>query len=279
MAGFIGVAGNPTYDAAADTLTALEGGAATLLFGSGMAAATAVFQALDPGDHVIVPKVMYWALRAWLVGFATRWGLKIEQVDNGSSEALRAAVRRAHQARMAGDAANPTWAVSDIADAARDRSHRRREARRPIRPLPRPCSRARFRSAPASSCIPPPNTSTATPTLLRARCTAAATDEFWARIKTVQVQNGGIAGPFEGVLAAAARAETFFARVRWQCTSAAGLAARLQRHPAIAEVLYPGLPDFPGHDVARRQMQGGFGGAFDARKGGRRRPRLPRPRG
>ena len=44
-------------------MTALEGGAQPLLFASGMAAATAVFQALEPGDHVLVPKVMYWALR------------------------------------------------------------------------------------------------------------------------------------------------------------------------------------------------------------------------
>ncbi|HYG86649.1 MAG TPA: PLP-dependent transferase [Azospirillum sp.] len=44
-------ADNPTFDPAAETLSALEGGAGTLLFASGMAAATAVFQALDPGDH------------------------------------------------------------------------------------------------------------------------------------------------------------------------------------------------------------------------------------
>src|SRR5262245_57196281 len=50
-------ADNPTYDIAADTLTALEGGAASVLFSSGMAAATAVFLALAPGDHVVAPKV------------------------------------------------------------------------------------------------------------------------------------------------------------------------------------------------------------------------------
>ena len=48
-------------------LTALEGGRASLLFASGMAAATAVFQALAPGDHVLAPKVMYWSLRNWLM--------------------------------------------------------------------------------------------------------------------------------------------------------------------------------------------------------------------
>ena len=62
-------ADNPTFDAAADLLSALESGADTLLFSSGMSAATALFLALEPGDHVVAPRTMYWGLRAWLTGF------------------------------------------------------------------------------------------------------------------------------------------------------------------------------------------------------------------
>src|SRR5215210_9266859 len=58
-----------------------EAEAGALLFASGMAAATAVFQALDPGDHVVAPKVMYWALRRWLLTEATRWGLAVDIVE------------------------------------------------------------------------------------------------------------------------------------------------------------------------------------------------------
>src|SRR5262245_19673923 len=65
---------NATFDQAEAVLTALERGHAALLFASGMAAATAVFQSLAPGDHVLVPEVMYWSLRGWLRGFATQWG-------------------------------------------------------------------------------------------------------------------------------------------------------------------------------------------------------------
>ena len=58
---------NATTRQAEDVIAALEGaGAGALLFASGMAAATAVFQALDPGDHVVASRVMYWALRNWL---------------------------------------------------------------------------------------------------------------------------------------------------------------------------------------------------------------------
>jgi cystathionine gamma-synthase len=110
---------NPTYDIAADTLSALEGGAASLLFSSGMAAATAVFQAFAPGDHVIAPKVMYWALRHLLLGFATKWGLLVELVDTSDLAAVAAALR-ADQTRLVWveNPANPLWTISDIAALA-----------------------------------------------------------------------------------------------------------------------------------------------------------------
>src|SRR3954469_15737439 len=57
---------NPTYDQPEALITALEGGAASLVFASGMAAATAVFDSLPPGSHVVAPRVMYWALRRHL---------------------------------------------------------------------------------------------------------------------------------------------------------------------------------------------------------------------
>jgi cystathionine gamma-synthase len=61
-----GRADNPSYDQPQALLTALEGGAATLLFSSGMAAAAAVFQSLPRDAHVVAPRVMYWGLRSWL---------------------------------------------------------------------------------------------------------------------------------------------------------------------------------------------------------------------
>ncbi len=54
---------NPTYDAPEDLLAALEGGSDCLVFASGMAAASSVFQSLLPGDHVVASRIMYWALR------------------------------------------------------------------------------------------------------------------------------------------------------------------------------------------------------------------------
>ena len=64
---------NPSFAMAEDLLTRLEGGAAARLFSSGMAAGAAVVQALKPGDHVVIPKVMYWGLRNWMVRYCERW--------------------------------------------------------------------------------------------------------------------------------------------------------------------------------------------------------------
>src|SRR5579862_5658743 len=61
---------NPSYDQPEAVLARLEGGKAAMVFASGMAAATIVFQALSPGDHIVAPQVMYWSLRNWMIAFA-----------------------------------------------------------------------------------------------------------------------------------------------------------------------------------------------------------------
>src|SRR5918997_5090688 len=84
-----------------------------------MAAATAVFQAPRPGDHVVAPRVIYWGLRKWLLGTATAWGLEVELVDTTKAEAVRAALRPGRTRLLWLETpANPTWAVSDIAALA-----------------------------------------------------------------------------------------------------------------------------------------------------------------
>src|SRR5438552_6454322 len=83
---------NPTYDQPQALLTALEGGAASMLFASGMAAAAAVFQSLPAGAHVVAPRVMYWALRRWLGGLAAKGAIAVDFVDASSLDELRGAV-------------------------------------------------------------------------------------------------------------------------------------------------------------------------------------------
>lgn len=261
-------AANPTDVSAAETLTALEQGAETLLFGSGMAAATTVFLALEPGAHVVAPKVMYWALRSWLGGFATHWGLRIDFVDMVDLDAVRAAVRPGETRLVWVETpANPLWSLTDIAAVAA--------------------------IAHMAGAVLAVDSTIATPVLsqplvlgadivmhsatkylnghsdvLAGSLTAARPDALWDTIRSVRIQNGAVLGPFESWLLQRGL-RTLFPRVLWQSASALALAERLSEHPGVEAVLYPGLPGFPGHDLARRQMRGGFGGMLSVRvKGG-----------
>ena len=101
------------------------------------------------------------------------------------------------------------------------------------------------------------------PTDLFARL-AADPDSYWKRVRTIRSQSGGVLGSFEAWLLMRGL-RTLHPRVRWAATSAQSLAERLAEHPAISEVLYPGLPSFAGHEVARRQMTGGFGAMLSIR--------------
>lgn len=257
-------ADNPAYDQPEAVLCALEGGAQALLFASGMAAATAVFQALRPGDHVLAPRVMYWSLRNWLTSFATGWGLQVELVDMERPDALRAALRPGRTKLVWIETpANPLWTVTDIAAAA-----------------------ALAHGAGALLAV---DSTVATPVLSRPLALGAdivmhaATKylgghsdlvagalvvredgEFWQRVRKVRAQLGGTLGSFEAWLLLRGM-RTLHLRVRAATASAQRIAEHFAAHPAVEQVLYPGLPGFPGHAVAAAQMTGGFGGMLSLR--------------
>jgi len=255
---------NPTFDQAEAVLTALEGGHASLLFGSGMAAATAVFQALAPGDHVLAPKVMYWSLRNWLANFGAHWGLRAEFIDMTDADALRRAIQPGKTRLVWIETpANPLWSITDIALS---------------------CEIAHSAGA-----VVAVDSTVATPVLTRpfefgadivmhaatkylnghsdviaGTLTTREDTALWQRIRSIRAQLGGVLGTFEAWLLTRGM-RTLFPRVRAACASAQAIAEHFSRHPRIEEVLYPGLPSFRGYAAAAKQMQGGFGGMLSIR--------------
>jgi cystathionine gamma-synthase len=260
-------ADNPAFDQPEALLNALEGGKGAALFASGMAASACAFLALAPGDHVVAPKVMYWALRNWLLTFATSWGLRVALVDTADLAALKEAMRPETRLVWIETPANPTWEIADIAAAA-EIAHA-----------------AGARLAVDSTCATPVLTQplalgadlvmhSATKYLNGHSDIAAgalvtrADDAQWERIKALRAQLGGTLGSFEAWLLLRGM-RTLFPRVRTACANAMALAERLRFHARVAEVLYPGFADFPGHAIAAKQMTGGFGGMLSIRvKGG-----------
>ena len=235
-----------------------EAGAGALLFGSGMAAATAVFGALEPGDHVVAPNVMYWALKRWLREEGPRRGLAVDFTDAEDPGRLRAAVQPGRTKLVWIETpGNPLWTVTDIAGAA-EIAHA-----------------AGARLAVDSTAASPVHTR---PLALGADIVmhsgtkilnghsdvvagvlaAREADAFWARVGAIRASGGAILGPFEAYLLMRSL-RTLHLRAERQAAGALALATRLGAHPHVARVLYPGLPDDPGHAVAARQMEGGFG--------------------
>jgi cystathionine gamma-synthase len=92
----------------------------------------------------------------------------------------------------------------------------------------------------------------------------ARRDPFWERIRSWRRNAGAMPGPFEAWLLLRGM-RTLFLRVHRASRTALEIATHFHRHPDLAAVLYPGLPDHPGHAIAARQMDGGFGGMLSIR--------------
>lgn len=259
---------NPTFHSAERMLAEMEGAEDALLFSSGMAAAMAVVQTLRPGDHIVAPAVMYWGLRSWLQEFCEQWNLELDLYDGSNPDALAQAVRRGQTKIVWIETpTNPTWDVIDIAAAA-DIAHAI-DARLVV------------------------DSTVATPVLSQPLALGAdivmhsatkylnghgdvvagalacrKSDETWQKIRDVRAHGGAIPGGFEAWLLQRGM-RTVYLRVAAACASAQRIAEYFCDHPALTDVLYPGLPRHPGHAVASRQMQGGFGGMLSFRvKGG-----------
>jgi cystathionine gamma-synthase len=259
-----GRADNETVREGEAILAALEGAASALLFGSGMSAAIALFLSLGPGAHVVAPKAMYWSLRNWLIHEAPGHGLAVDLVEADDLGAIGAAVRPgATRLVWLETPSNPLWSLSDIAGAAAI------------------AHGAGARLAVDSTCATPVFTKplglgadvvmhSATKYLnghsdvIAGALCFKREDEISARARKIRASHGMILGPFEAFLLIRGL-RTLDLRVRAASDNAHELAQRFYNHANVAAVLYPGLPLHPGHDIAKRQMQGGFGGMLSIR--------------
>lgn len=255
---------NPNYDQPEQLLCDLEGGAEALLFSSGMSAALAVVQALRPGDHMIAPSVMYWSLRNWLKTVGSEWGIEISFVENGDLNALQAAVIPGRTKLLWMETpANPTWEIDDIAawaDIARAAGAHLAVDNTVATPcLTRPLDHgAHIVMHSATKYL------NGHSDVLAGALVSAEEDSFWQRVRINRNAGGAVLGPFESWLLLRGM-RTLSLRVERASANAERIAEHFHGHEGIKAVLYPGLKDHKGHDIARRQMSGGFGGMLSLR--------------
>jgi len=240
-------------------LAQLDNAEAALLFPNGMAAIAAVFRALPGGATVLVQSQIYWGTTKWVREFCARRSVTLIEADLsdiGQAQSLCAH----HQPDLVfiETPSNPWLRTTDIAlvaeatHAAGGRLVVDATAATPI------LTRALDFGADIVMHSATKGINGHSDVLAGVLATNAPGDPHWQAIAIDRHDAGAVIGSFEAWLLIRS-IRTLPLRIERMSQNAQAVAEFLQSHEAVAHVFYPGLPDFEGHRVAKRQMAGGFG--------------------
>jgi cystathionine gamma-synthase len=256
---------NPNREALERGVSALEGGDAAAAFGSGMAAAMALFQALDPGDHVLAHVDAYYGTSRLLRETFLRWGLEADFVDMSNLDEIKKALRPRTKLAWTETPSNPLLKIVDLAAVA-EIVHRTNtlcvcdNTWAPV--LQRPFD------------LGIDLVLHSTTKYFGGHCDVAGgiviakkDDDFFQRVRTIQYSGGAVPSPFDCWLILRGM-RTLPWRMRAHSENAMKVAEFLAQHPKVEVVHYPGLHTSPGHEIAGRQMSM-FGGmlSFEVKDG------------
>lgn len=241
-------------------LNALEGADETLIFPSGMAAIAAVFRTVPNGASVVVQSQIYWGTTKWIRDFCARRQIALHEVEASDLDAF-AALCRAEKPDLCliETPSNPWLRITDIAGAAAA-AHKvgatlvvDSTAASPV--LSHPLEHgADIVMHSATKGI-----NGHSDVLAGSLATNDAETPRWQMIRDDRNEAGAVIGPMEAWLLARGM-RTLPLRMREMSRNAMALAEFLSDHPQVEKVMYPGLPDHPGHALAAQQMRGGYGG-------------------
>ena len=257
--------GNPTRTALETCLAALEGGSTGLAFASGLAAEDTLLRTvLQPGAHVVIPDDAYGGTYRLFAQVLTRWGVEHTPAPLGDLDAVRAAVRPETALVWCETPTNPLLGVADIAGLAQIAHD-------------------------AGALLAVDNTFASPylqqPLALGADIVVHSTTKYLGGHSDVvggalvvadaglgeqlayhQNAMGSVPGAFDCWLVLRG-IKTLGVRMDRHCSNAQRVVELLTSHPAVAQVLYPGLAEHPGHHVAAKQMSD-FGGMVSVRLAG-----------
>jgi len=240
-------------------LAQLDNAEAALLFPNGMAAIAAVFRALPGGATVLVQSQIYWGTTKWLREFCARRSVTLIEADLSDIGQVQSLCAQ-HQPDLVfiETPSNPWLRTTDIAlvaeatHAAGGRLVVDATAATPI------LTRALDFGADIVMHSATKGINGHSDVLAGVLATNAPADSHWQAIAIDRHDAGAVIGSFEAWLLIRS-IRTLPLRVERMSQNAQAVAEFLQSHDAVAQVFYPGLPDFEGHSVAKRQMAGGFG--------------------
>jgi len=254
---------NPTRFAFERCIADLESGTAGFAFASGLAAASTILETLDSGAHVIASDDLYGgSFRLFDKVRKRSAGLTFSFVDMADLAAVEAAISPATRMIWVETPTNPMLRLADLAAIAAlakkrglitvaDNTFASPYIQRPLE--------LGFDVVMHSATKYLNGHSDVVAGVAVVGDNAALAEQM----KFLQNAVGGVLGPFDSFLALRG-VKTLALRMQRACDSALEIARWLEKHPAIERVIYPGLESHPQHDLARRQMVGGFGGIISA---------------
>jgi len=266
-----GRSGNPTRIALETQVAALEQGAHGIAFASGLAGEDALLRAvLAAGDRVVLGDDAYGGTYRLLKRIHEPAGVTLETVDLTDPSAVEAAVREPVRVLWIETPTNPLMKIADIAALARighehgalvvvDNTFASPALQRPL-------------TLGADVVVHSATKYLGGHSDALGGVVVTSDDALAERVRFLQFAAGAVLAPFEAWLLTRG-IKTLEVRMRRHTENAEAIAAQLAAHPAVAQVLYPGLPGSPGAEVAARQMSAS-GGMLSVRlKGGERAAR------
>lgn len=242
---------NPNRQILETGIAALEGAETAAAFGSGMAAATAIFQSLNKSDHVLVHVDVYYGVIRVLHDVFAKWGLQVDLVDMTDLGAVKKAIQPNTKLIWTETPSNPLLRVVDlkaIAEIARTAGA--------ITVCDNTWSPVIQRPLDAGIDIVHHSTTKyfgGHCDVLGGVLVAKENNEFFQRVRMVQYSAGAVPSPFDCWLVSRGM-QTLPWRMRAHCQNALKVAQFLSGHDAIDRVHYPGLPNHSGHAIAQKQM-------------------------
>ncbi|MRX43350.1 cystathionine gamma-synthase [Agromyces kandeliae] len=252
--------GNPTRTALETQLAAIEGGIRGLSFASGLAAEDALLRTvLQPGDHVVIGNDVYGGTHRLVRRIFGDWGVRHSTVDTSDLDAVRAAIELGTtKVLWVETPSNPLMKISDIAALAElgdeagltvvvDNTFASPALQQPVSLGAHVIIHSTTKYLGGHSDV-----------VGGALVFAPGQEELAERVGFTQFAAGAVSGPFDAFLTTRG-IKTLGVRMQRHSQNALAIARRLDEHPAVDRVLYPGLESHPGHALAARQMSG-FGG-------------------
>lgn len=250
--------GHPSQNILERVLATLEGGADALVFSSGLAAMHCLLETVPPGSHVLAPRVMYHGGQDWLRRLESKGRIALTLFDQTVPEAAPGGILPGQTALVWIETPiNPTLTVLDI-EAIAAAAHQSGASVAVDGTLaPALTTRALDHGADIVFHSLTKYISGHSD-LLGGALVTRADNERWEEIRTVRKLTGGIQDPFSCWLALRGL-RTLALRFGAACENALRFAEQFNSDPRITRVHYPGLPDHPSHEIARKQMHAGFG--------------------